>query len=188
MSQIALDVRPFAWILLAAFPLTAMAQEDAAHTPVAQPGDKYVALAVQGCADKCPSFEIYVFDSGRMVFRPNNQYNSSHATVHKNGMRSVYGRIAKYLQDTGALNTPADCTDRKEGLATATVESAHDAGVQKASWSVGCANQAEKAKSLAKVFVNQTGMWRNINSDSRYWEKHWETWEYPAAAAAATKD
>jgi hypothetical protein len=187
MIQIALDLRQFAWVLLAATPLAATAEEGAARAPLVEPGDKYVALDVQGCADKCPSFEIYVFDNGRMVFRPNNQYNSSNRLIHKNGMRNVYERIAKYLKDSGAFNAPADCTDRRDGAATATVVASDGAQPQKASWSAGCANQAERAKSLAKVFVNQTGMWRNINSDSRYWEKHWETWEYPDASASAAK-
>jgi len=187
MVQVPLSLARLGLALLLAAPLTAAAGENPARAPLAQPGDKYVALAVQGCADKCPSFEIYVFDTGRMIFRPNNQYNSSKGPVRKSGMRSVYQRIAKYLESSGALNAPADCTDRKDGAAVASVESAGDAQVQKASWSAGCANQAERAKSLAKVFVNQTGMWRNINSDSRYWEKHWETWEYPDASAGAAR-
>jgi len=185
MFQMPHDARRFAWVLLVACPLVAVAEEAAA--PAAEPGSKYVALNVQGCADKCPSFEITVYDSGRMIFKPNNQYNSSKGPVRKNGMRNVYERIAKYLEDTGALNAPADCADRKDGAATATVASAQGADVRKASWSAGCANQAERAKSIAKVFVNQTGMWRNINSDSRYWEKHWETWEYPEPSKAAAQ-
>jgi len=184
MSQMPHDARRYAWVLLAAFPLVALGEEAAAPAPAAEPGSKYVALNVQGCADKCPSFEIQVFDTGRMIFKPNNQYNSSNAPVRKNGMRNVYNRIAKYLESSGALNAPSDCTNRRDGAATATVESAQGADVKKASWSAGCANQAERAKSIAKVFVNQTGMWRNINSDSRYWEKHWETWEYPTTTAA----
>ena len=45
------------------------------------------------------------------------------------------------------------------------------------SWSSACADQREKARAVVKVFVNQTGMWRLINSDTRYWEKYWETWD-----------
>jgi hypothetical protein len=187
MVQMPRSAGRFAWALLAACPLVAIAQDTAAPAPAAEPGGKFVALDVQGCADKCPSFEITVYDSGRMIFKPNNQYNSSNGPVRKNGMRNVYERIAKYLQDTGSLNAPADCTDRKDGAAVATVSSGQGSDVRKASWSAGCANQAERAKSIAKVFVNQTGMWRNINSDSRYWEKHWETWEYPTAPATAAK-
>jgi hypothetical protein len=186
MIRLSRKARLTGW-MLAAFPLVVASQEAAPPAPDAEPGSRYVALEVQGCADKCPSFEIQVYDTGRMIFRPNNPYNSSKGPVRKSGMRNVYDRIANYLESSGALETPADCTDRRDGAATATVESAHGADVKKASWSAGCANQAEKAKALAKVFVNQTGMWRNINSDSRYWEKHWETWEYPHAAATATK-
>jgi hypothetical protein len=59
----------------------------------------------------------------------------------------------------------------------AIVTSSQNGQVQKATWSAGCANQLEKGRSLVKVFVNQSGFWRNINKDSRYWEKYWETWE-----------
>lgn len=187
MYQMSFDIRRLALAALFASPLAATAQDAAAPAATAEPGSRYVSLNVQGCADRCPSFEIHVYDTGRMIFRPNNSYNASKGPVRKSGMRNVYERIAKYLQDTGALNAPADCTGQKQGAAIATVESAQDGQVQKASWSAGCANQAERAKSIAKVFVNQTGMWRNINSDSRYWEKHWETWEYPDATATAAK-
>jgi hypothetical protein len=184
MFQMPRGGRQIAFVLLAASPLLPAAQESASGT---EPGSRHVALDVQGCADRCPSFQIIVYDTGRMIFKPNNQYNSSKGPVRKSGMRNVYERIAKYLETSGALDAPGDCTGRKEGAAVATVESAQPSQVRKASWSAGCANQAERAKSLAKVFVNQTGMWRNINSDSRYWEKHWETWEYPDAGAAAAK-
>jgi hypothetical protein len=187
MFQRPLAVRQFAWLLLALTPLTATAQDDAARTPLAKPGDKYVALDIQGCADRCPSFEIYVFSTGRMIFRPNNQYNSAKGPVRKSGMRSVYERIAKYLQDSGALNAPADCADRREVSSTAIVISSDGSQEQKASWSGNCSNQSEKGKAIAKVFVNQTGFWRNINSDSRYWEKHWETWEYPGRTPEPVK-
>jgi hypothetical protein len=180
-----LDVRRFSWVLLAASPLVATAQEDAARAPLADPEDKYVSLTVEGCADKCPSFEIYVFDTGRLAFRPNNQYNASRKTVYKNGMPAIYERIAKYLQDTGALDAPADCTERREGSSTATVAASDGSKEQKATWSGNCANQAEKARALAKVFVNQTAFWRNINSDTRYWQEHWETWVYPDKATDA---
>ena len=49
-----------------------------------------------------------------------------------------------------------------------------DSQVQKATWSSSCAEQREKGRALVKVFVNQTGMWRLIRSDTRYWEKYWE--------------
>jgi hypothetical protein len=185
MIQVPREVRLTGWLVLAAFPVMVASQEASAPAPGAEPGSRYVALDVQGCADKCPSFEIQVYDTGRMIFKPNNPYNSSKGPVRRSGMRNVYERIAKYLESSGALQESADCTDRRDGAATATVTSANGADMKKASWSAGCANQSEKAKALAKVFVNQTGMWRNINSDSRYWEKHWETWEYPDAAAAA---
>ena len=92
-------------------------------------------------------------------------------------MRSVYTRVAKYLQDTGAFTEQAECTNSRADAPFAVVQSVQGAQTQKAKWSAGCANQVEKARSLVKVFVNQTGMWRNINSDSRYWVKYWETWE-----------
>jgi hypothetical protein len=153
--------------------LAASAQEPAADSPARNS----VSLQVAGCGDKCAEFEITIYDNGRVLFRPNNSKNSTKAPFSKTGMQNIYTRVAKYLQDTGALTEPAECADRKADAPAAIVQATKDSQVQKAAWSSGCSNQLEKARSLVKVFVNQTGMWRNINSDSRYWEKYWETWE-----------
>jgi hypothetical protein len=152
----------------------ALAATAAEETPQAPSGDTYVSLQVDKCGDKCAEFEIQIFDTGRLLFKPNNSKNSTKTPLSKNGMRSVYTRVAKYLQDTGALTQPAECADQKADAPVAIVQSVTSSGVQKATWSAGCSNQIEKARSLVKVFVNQTGMWRNINHDSRYWEKYWE--------------
>lgn len=137
-------------------------------------GGNSVSLQVVGCAAKCPSFEIHVFDNGRMTFKSNNEYTAEKGIEHKNGMRSIYTRISKYLQDTGALTASADCTTGKSDPSVATVQAVNAGQTQKASWSSGCANQRDKGRSIVKVFVNQTGMWRLINSDTRWWEKYWE--------------
>jgi hypothetical protein len=149
------------------------AAEGEATAPLAKPEEKYVSMQMEGCAEKCPSFEIYVFDTGRMTFRSNNQYTAAKGVQHKNGMRNIYTRISKYLQDTAVFPGEAECTNPVSRASVVTVQSSQPQ-LQEASWSSGCANQAEKAKSLVKVFVNQTGMWRLIHSDSRYWEKYWE--------------
>ena len=160
------------------------AAEDAAATPAAKP-DNFVSLRVEGCKDQCGEFEISIFDNGRLLFRPNNDKTSTGTPLSKNGMRSIYTRVAKYLQDTGALNEPGECTNSRADAPYGIVQSSQNGQVQKAKWSSGCANQLEKARSLVKVFVNQTGFWRDINHDSRYWEKYWETWEYPEKEAPA---
>jgi hypothetical protein len=173
MFRSTLSLTVFAGLLFGSLP--GMAADEPAATP--KPGENFVSLQVTGCGDKCPEFEIYIFDTGRAQFRPNNSKNSTNAPFSKSGMGGIYKRVSKYLQDTGALNEPAECADKKADAPYAVVQSSKDSQVQKATWSAGCSNQLEKARSLVKVFVNQTGMWRNINSDSRYWEKYWETWE-----------
>ena len=155
------------------------AEEPAAREPLTKPGDSFVSLQVEGCADKCPSFEIVVFDTGRITFRSNNSYTSEKGVAFKNGMRAIHGRIEKYLQDSGAFSPPADCTGATSDPTVVTVQSVRDSGTQEASWSSGCANQVEKARAIAKDFVNESGTRRMINSDTRYWEKYWETWKYP---------
>jgi hypothetical protein len=158
-------------------PLAGTAAEGDEPKPAAKPEGNHVSLQVDGCGDKCAEFEISIFENGRLLFQPNNSKNSTAAPFSKNGISSIYTRVSKYLQDTAAFSEPGECTDRKADAPFAVVESVHDGQVQKATWSAGCANQVEKARSLVKVFVNQSGMWRNINHDSRYWEKYWETWE-----------
>jgi predicted DNA-binding WGR domain protein len=71
---------------------------------------------------------------------------------------SVRTRSGKIGSD-GKLNAPKKL--KSAGLAVQDVEKR-------------CAEQREKGRSIVKVFVNQTGMWRLIRSDTRYWEKYWE--------------
>lgn len=152
---------------------TANSAEGEPPAPLAKAGENYVSMQVEGCAEKCPSFEIYIFDTGRMTFRSNNQYTAAKGVQSKSGMRSIYTRVSKYLQDTGALTQPAECTSSTGKTSKVVVQSTLPQA-QKATWSTGCADQREKARSIAKVFVNQSGMWRLIHSDTRYWEKYWE--------------
>ena len=139
----------------------------------AEGGDS-VSLQVVGCAARCPSFEIQVFDNGRMTFKSNNEFTAAKGTEHRNGMRSIYTRISQYLQDSGALTAPVDCAPGNSDPSVATVQAVSAGQTRTASWSSGCANQKDKGKSIVKVFVNQTGMWRLIHSDTRWWEKYWE--------------
>lgn len=159
---------------LSLFVIAAAAEDAAAPAPLAKPGDSYVSLQVAGCANKCPSFEIYVFSSGRMTFRSNNEYTSAKGTHYKSGMRDIYNKISKYLADSGAFNGQAECTATSADTSLATAQSAQDSQLQKATWSSACAEQRAKGRAVVKVFVNQTGMWRLIRSDTRYWEKYWE--------------
>jgi len=174
MFRSTISLTLFAGLMLVSQPGSA-ADEQA---PAPNPGENFVSLQVAGCGDKCPEFEIQIFDSGRALFRPNNSKNSTNTPFSKSGMGGIYKRVAKYLEDTGALSEPADCADKQADAPYTVVQSSKDSQSRKATWSAGCSNQLAKARSLVKVFVNQTGMWRNINSDSRYWEKYWETWEH----------
>ena len=150
------------------------AEETAERAPLAKAGDTYVSLQVQGCENKCPSFEIYVFSNGRMTFRSNNQNTSAKGKHFKSGTPAVYAQIRKYLEESGAFTQASECTEQKPEASVATAQSAHDSQLDKASWSSACENQREKGRAVVKVFVNQTGMWRLIRSDTRYWEKYWE--------------
>ena len=160
---------------LALLGTTASAEQAATKPPLAKPGDTYVSLQVEGCANKCPSFEIYVFENGWMTFRSNNQYTTAKGTQHKTGMPDVYNKISKYLQDSGAFNAPTECAEKNADTSVAVAEAVDkDGKVQKSTWSSSCAEQRAKGRAVVKVFVNQTGMWRMIHSDTRWWEKYWE--------------
>ena len=156
-----------------AFAISASSEEAAAPAPLAKPGDTYVSLQVDGCPTKCPSFEIYVFKNGLVKFR-SGKNTSAKGTQYKNGMPDVYTKIAKYLEESGAFGAQAACAEKNANTSTATATSAKDSQEQKASWSSSCADSREKGRAVVKVFVNQTGTWRFIHSDPRWWEKYWE--------------
>lgn len=149
------------------------AAASAAPAPLAKAGDTYVALQVQGCATRCPSFEVYVFKNGLVKFRSGGN-TSAKGTQYKNGMPDAYTRIAKYLEESAALGAQSECAAKDANTSTATATSAKDSQEQKASWSSSCADSRDKGRAVVKVFVNQTGTWRFIHSDPRWWEKYWE--------------
>jgi hypothetical protein len=161
-------------VCLALLGSTAWAEVAATPPPLAKPGDTYVSLQVNGCENKCPSFEIYVFKNGRMVFRSNNEYTSTKGTKEKNGMANTYNTISKYLAESGAFNAPSACAEKNADTSTATAQSVNESQTQTATWSSACAEQRAKGRAVVKVFVNQTDMWRLIRSDPRWWTKYWE--------------
>jgi hypothetical protein len=145
----------------------------AAPAPMAKTGDTFVSLQVEGCASKCPTFEIYVFRNGLVKFR-SGKNTSAKGTQYKNGMPDVYKQISRYLEQSGALDAKAECAEKNAGTSVAIATSMKDAQERKATWSSSCPEQRERGRAVVKVFVNQTGMWRMIHSDPRWWEKYWE--------------
>jgi hypothetical protein len=121
--------------MLFALALVATAAEDTPK-PQADAGENYLSLEVDGCGDKCAEFEIQIFETGRLLFTPKNSKNSTKIPFRKSGMGSVYDRVAKYLQDTGALAQPAECAAQMaDAPVVAIVQSVKSSQVQKATWS-----------------------------------------------------
>lgn len=152
---------------------SADAADAAAPTPLAKPDDTYVSLQVQGCANRCPSFELYVFENGLVKFRSHGN-TSAKGTKLKNGSPDMYRQITKYLEESAAFGAKPECTTVSPDTSVATASSVSTAQTRTASWSSSCAEQRETGRTVVKKFVNQTGTWRMINSDMRWWEKYWE--------------
>ena len=128
--------------------------------PLAKPGETYVSPQA-GLRQQVPVIRDLCLRLRPHDLRSNNEYTADKGVVHKNGMRSVHERIAKYLHDYGRPCRTGGGTAGKSDPSVATVQASQPQ--LQTSWSSGCTNQIEKGRSIVKVFKNQTGMRRLIN-------------------------
>ncbi len=136
--------------------------------PLTKPGQTYIGIDVTGCADKCPSYEIYLFENGRMMFRPNNTHTSQQGLANRTPFGNQYKQLVAYISAGDFFKERPACADAA-GHTGVTLHSSAGGELKKATFSFGCPGEADAATSLISQFVDQSGTWKLINRDWEYW-------------------
>lgn len=151
---------------LAIFP--ARAAETKESKPLIKPGQTYIGIDVTGCSDQCPSYEIYLFENGRMMFRANNTYTSQQGLANRTPFGNQYKKLVEYISGGDFFRDKPACADAT-GHTSVTLHSAAAGEPRKSSFSFGCPGEADTATSLISQFVDESGTWKLINRDWKYW-------------------
>jgi hypothetical protein len=155
---------------LAAF--SSQAAEPKERKPLTEPGQTYVGIEVVGCAERCPSYEIYLLDNGRMLFRANDNTVSKGVTNRSGGYGSQYKILVEFLSSGKFFKEGADCSPASPGHTSVTVFSTVGGEQKRTLWNFGCAGDAENATALISKFVDKSGTWMKINRNWEYWQAH----------------
>jgi len=136
--------------------------------PLPKPGETYVGIEVIGCADRCPSYEIYFFENGRMKYRPNNKFTSERDSANRTPFGSEYKELAEFVSSKELFKEKPACAE-EAGHTSVALHSAAGGESKKAYYSLGCPADVDTATTLISRFVNASGTWRLINTRWEYW-------------------
>jgi hypothetical protein len=158
-----------AWITLATLAmLRTQPAEPQEKKPLPKPGETYVGIAVNGCADRCPSYEIYFFENGRMKYRPNNKFTTERDSASRTPFGNEFKSLAEFISSKDLFKEKSACT-ADAGHTSVTLHSTVGGEARKAYFSLGCPADVETATTLITRFVNSSGTWRLINNKWEYW-------------------
>jgi hypothetical protein len=118
---------------------------------LATTGESYVALSGGACPGSCPVYEIFVFESGRVVF--NGKENTAHpGVVERLTMPSEYFELKKLLSVRRAYS-------RRFHYGCRTDHASFDVGaidgeqVRAGRLSYGCFNQVDDLEAITAAFI-----------------------------------
>jgi len=148
--------------------LPVRAAESPERKPLTKPGQTYVGIDVVGCTDKCPSYELYLFDNGRMMFRPNNKFTSQQGLANRSPFGEQYKQLVQFVSSGDFFKEKSACADAA-GHTTVTLHSSAGGETKTATYSFGCTGEADTATSLISHFVDGSGTWKLINRNWKYW-------------------
>jgi hypothetical protein len=123
--------------------------------PVVKRGDTFLAIAGGGCLGRCPDFEIYMFDSGRLVFL-GREFTQVRGLVESRIDSGRFQELAKALRDADAFAWHPRLTCRTDHPKF-TVFSSRGGSIRGASLDSGCDNQAKVLEKVVEAFVAISG-------------------------------
>jgi hypothetical protein len=121
------------------------------RSAIATPGESFVVLSGGACADSCPEYEIFVFESGRVVFN-GKRHTSRAGLVERQTMPSVYFELRKLLSVRSALsrNLHPACRGGRPGFHVAAIKGDR---VRAGYLNYGCFNQVDDLDAIVAAFV-----------------------------------
>lgn len=119
--------------------------------PVADSGDNYVALSGGECAHSCPVYQIFVFESGRVVF-VGKQNTKRLGVVERQTMPGVYYDLQKLLVVRRAFSREfhLGCFANRQGFSVGAVQATR---VRTGYLNYGCFNQRDDLDAIVGAFV-----------------------------------
>jgi len=119
--------------------------------PVAATGDNYVALSGGSCSGECPVYQIFVFESGRIVFI-GKQHTRQLGVVERQTMPGVYYDLQKLIVVRGAFSRRFQiaCSAGKPAFAVGAVQGTR---VRTGYLDSGCFNQRGDLDAIRQAFV-----------------------------------
>jgi hypothetical protein len=114
-------------------------------------GESFVVLSGGACAAGCPEFEVFVFESGRVVF--NGLRNTVHAGIaERQTMPAVYFDLKKLLAVRSALSRGMHlgCRSGRPGFHVGAVKGDL---VRAGYLNYGCFNQVDDLDAIKSAFI-----------------------------------
>jgi hypothetical protein len=127
--------------------------------PLWNPGDRFIGVSGSSCAGTCPVYELYLFETGRVVF--NGRKDTSKVGVwHKQVEPEVYAELLSMIVKTKVLDEEIKRRGCLKGRSMLIVmRSASDAGdVRRVSLNSGCEGHADLVKRIEGSFIDSTGV------------------------------
>jgi hypothetical protein len=139
---------------------------------LAKPGETFVSISQHICLGRCPAFDLYVFPSGKVMFR-GNQFTPKQGVVYRTVPKSTYDTLIEFLNREAIFET--DTSDRSScwtdhpGI---TVRSQVGDHTREKYLYFGCENIAPIADAVLDKFVEETGTARLITNSPRTYGWH----------------
>jgi hypothetical protein len=126
--------------------------------PLWEPGDKFIGVSSGSCNGSCPTYELYVFEDGRVVFSGRKDTTKS-GIWKKQVSPDVYAELLTMIVRTKVLDQEIKRKTCLKGRSVLTVmRSANDAGnVRSVLMNSGCEGYADLVKEIEGTFLESTG-------------------------------
>jgi hypothetical protein len=121
------------------------------ESSLAAPGESYVVLSGGGCPGPCPVYEIFVFESGRVVFN-GKEHTVRTGIVERVTMPSQYFELRKLLAVRRAYSRRfhVGCRAGHAGFDVGAVEGSR---IRTGYLNYGCFNQVDDLDAITAAFI-----------------------------------
>lgn len=121
------------------------------NAALASPGESFLVLSGGACLDECPVYEIFVFESGRIVFN-GKAHTAQAGLVDRLTMPSAYFDLRKLLAVRRAYDRRFHLGCRSDRAAF-TVGAVEGNRVRAGNLSYGCFNQVDDLDAITAEFI-----------------------------------
>lgn len=124
---------------------------DTSELPMAAPGESFVALSGGACLGPCPVYQIFVFESGRVVFI-GKQYTAKLGVIERQTTTAAYYDLKKLLLVRRAFSPRwrFRCVTDHPVFSIGDVHGAHS---RTGTLDYGCPGQVDDLEAISAAFI-----------------------------------